>query len=345
MAPVRTLTVDLQSSSKNWALPAEAAQAIRDRTPAGWEVHFVASPTVSDGDGGAPPSPEVLSKIASAEVYFGFGISEPLFRAAPQLRWVQSAAAGVASLLHPAMRSSDVVLTNAAGLMAEPIADHVVGGVLHFLRGFDVALARYREGGWDKGPFVEGTLLREASECHAVVIGAGGIGATIGRRLSAHGMRVTGVRRRLALGAPDGMSRIVALDELEGLLPHADVVVLAAAHTPETRGVLTQERLALLPRQAIVVNVARGALVDEPALAAALAAGRLRGAVLDVFSEEPLPAGHPLWGLPNVLFTPHISAISPRRFWDRQLALFFENWDRYRRGEPLRNVVDKQAGY
>lgn len=342
---MRVCTVDLQSSSKNWALPDEAAAAIRARTPAGWEVRFVASPTVSDGDGGAPPSPEVLAKIAEAEVYFGFGISEPLFRAAPRLRWVQSAAAGVASLLHPAMRASDVVLTNAAGLMAEPIADHVAGGVLYFLRGFDLAMARYRDGVWDKAPFVTGDLLREASECRAVVIGAGGLGSTIAARLAAHGMHVTGVRRRVALGVPPGMARVVGVEALDDVLPEADVVVLAAAHTPETRGVLSARRLAALPARAIVVNVGRGALVDEPALAAALGAGRLRGAVLDVFSEEPLPAGHPLWGLPNVLATPHISAISPRRFWDRQLALFFDNWDRHCRGEPLRNVVDKQAGY
>ena len=339
------LTVDLLSSSKNWALPPSGAQAIRDRTPADWTVHFVESPTVSDGDGGAPPSAELLQKIADAEVYFGFGMPEPLFRAAPRLRWVQSAAAGVASLLHAPMLASDVLLTNAAGLMAEPIADHVAGGVLYFLRGFDLAMARYRDGVWDKAPFIEGELLREASECHAVVVGAGGIGSAIAQRLSAHGMRVTGVRRRVQAERPDGFAAMATLGELDGLLPTADVIVLAAAHTPETRGLLTAARLAALPRRAILANVARGALVDEAALAAALRAGALRGAVLDVFSQEPLPPGHALWGLPNVLFTPHISAISPRRFWERQLALFFDNWDRYCHGAPLRNVVDKRAGY
>lgn len=339
------LVVDLQSSSRNWALPASGADAIRARTPAGWTVRFVASPTVSDGDGGAPPGAEVLGQIADAEVYFGFGIGEPLFRAAPRLRWVQSASAGVASLLHPAMLASDVVLTNAAGLMAEPISDHAVGGILSLLRGFDVAQAAYRDGRWDKGPFVEGNLLREASECRALIVGAGGIGSAIARRLSAHGMHVTGLRRRVEAGRPDGFDAVAGLEALDALLPGTDVLVLAAAHTPATRGLLDVSRLAALPAHAILVNVARGALVDEAALAAALRAGRLRGAVLDVFSQEPLPAGHPLWGLPNVIFTPHISAISPRRFWDRQLELFLDNWDRYRRGEPLRNMVDKRAGY
>ncbi|MCU0622916.1 MAG: D-2-hydroxyacid dehydrogenase [Gemmatimonadaceae bacterium] len=342
---MRVLTVDLQSSSANWALPPAGAHAIRERTPPGWTVQFVAAPTVSDGDGGAPPSPELLEKIADAEVYFGFGMPEALFRAAPRLRWVQSAAAGVASLLHAPMLASDVVLTNAAGLMAEPIADHVTGGVLHFLRGFDVAQAAYREGRWDKAPFITGELLREASECRAVIVGAGGIGRAIARRLSAHGMHVTGVRRRLEAGRPDGFDAIVPLTGLDALLPTTDVLILAAAQTPETRGLMTAARLAALPARAVLANVARGGLVDEPALADALAAGRLRGAVLDVFSQEPLPAGHPLWGQANVLFTPHISAISPRRFWDRQLALFFDNWERHCAGRPLRNVVDKRAGY
>lgn len=339
------LTVDLKSTSANWALPDWGAAELVAQTPPDWTLRFVDSFTVSDGDGGAAQSPALLSAIADAEVYFGFGMPEPLFRAAPALRWVQSAAAGVASLLHPPMLASDVQLTNAAGLMAEPIADHVVGGVLHFLRGFDVALSRYRAGVWDKTPFIVGELLREAGECHAVVVGVGGIGAAVARRLSAHGMRVTGVRRRLDAAVPPGFDAIASLDALESLLPDADVVVLAAAATSETRGVLTAERLALLPARGIVVNVGRGALVDEQALAAALRAGRLRGAVVDVFTQEPVPADSPYWGISNLLFTPHISAISPRRFWRRQLDLFFDNWTRYRDGAPLRNLVDKHAGY
>ncbi|MDX2225335.1 MAG: D-2-hydroxyacid dehydrogenase [Rhodospirillaceae bacterium] len=341
--PVRT--VDLKSTSANWALPDWGAAELAARTPPDWTLRFVDSFTVSDGDGGAVASPALLAAIADAEVYFGFGMPEPLFRAAPALRWVQSAAAGVASLLHPPMLASNVLLTNAAGLMAEPIADHVVGGVLHFLRGFDVAMSRYRAGVWDKTPFIVGELLREASECHAVIVGAGGIGSAVARRLSAHGMRVTGVRRRLDAPTPPGFDAIVALDALDGLLPDADVVVLAAAATASTRGVLTAERLAQLPVRAIVANVGRGALVDESALAAALRAGRLRGAVVDVFTQEPVPADHPYWGISNLLFTPHISAISPRRFWRRQLDLFFDNWTRYRDGAPLRNLVDKHAGY
>jgi phosphoglycerate dehydrogenase-like enzyme len=258
---------------------------------------------------------------------------------------VQSASAGVAASLHPGMRESDVVLTNAAGLMAIPIAEHVVGGVLHFLRGFDIAIQRYRDGVWDKGPFASGALLREAGECRALIVGAGGIGSAIAQRLSALGMPCVGVRRRVELGAPAGFERVVPFGAIDDELPKADVLVLATAHTRETRGMLSAARLDLLPEQAIVANVARGALLDEVALAERLRTGRLRGAILDVFSREPLPAESPLWGIGPMLFTPHVSAISPRRFWERQLDLFLDNWRRYVRGEPLANVVDKDAGY
>jgi phosphoglycerate dehydrogenase-like enzyme len=135
------------------------------------------------------------------------------------------------------------------------------------------------------------------------------------------------------------------MDDLERELPHADVVVIAAPLTEQTNGLMTAERLDLLPRASVVVNVARGALVDEAALTARLASGRLRGAVLDVFQDEPLAATSALWQLRSAVVTPHVSPVSPGQFWPRQLELFLDNWKRYQRGEPLRNVVDKHAGY
>jgi phosphoglycerate dehydrogenase-like enzyme len=128
-------------------------------------------------------------------------------------------------------------------------------------------------------------------------------------------------------------------------LPAADVVILAAPLTAATTGVLSADRIGRLRRGAIVVNVARGALLDEDALATAVSAGRLRGAVLDVFRDEPLAAESPLWQLRSVLITPHVSPVSPGHFWPRQLELFLDNWRRYLNGAPLRNLVDKRAGY
>jgi phosphoglycerate dehydrogenase-like enzyme len=149
----------------------------------------------------------------------------------------------------------------------------------------------------------------------------------------------------VALGPPPGFERVVSLSDLEAELPLHDVVVLAAPLTSETAGLLTEARLDLLPRGAIIVNVARGAMIDESALVERLNDGRLRGAALDVFREEPLPATSPLWQVRQLLLTPHVSPVSPGRFWPRQLDLFLDNWRRYLSREPLRNVVDKHAGY
>jgi phosphoglycerate dehydrogenase-like enzyme len=143
---------------------------------------------------------------------------------------------------------------------------------------------------------------------------------------------------------PDGFASIAGPDDLDRLLPEADVVVVAAPLTEQSAAMLDAGRLALLPPGAIVVNVARGALIDDAALVAALDNG-LRGAVLDVFSTEPLPADSPYWRHPRVLVTPHVSGVSPRRQWIRALDLFEDNWQRWAAGVPLRNVVDLDAGY
>ena len=138
---------------------------------------------------------------------------------------------------------------------------------------------------------------------------------------------------------------MVGPDQIDAELPEADIVVLAAPLTPQSGGLMNGDRLQRMKRGSILVNVARGALVDEGALVDVLRDGHLRGAVLDVFREEPLAADSPLWQLRNALLSPHISPVSPGRFWPRALELFCDNWGRYDRGAPLRNLVDKQAGY
>lgn len=346
MPATQILTVDLAATSRNWSLPPEGRQRITESTPEGWTVRFVEAPTVSDGDGGTPPSEEAVEAIRDAEVYLGFGIARPLFKEARALKWVHSAAAGVGAVLFPEMLESEVVLTNSAGIHAEPIAQHVVGGVLYLLRSFDVAVELHREGRWDKQPFVgDGSTVREIGDCRVLVIGAGGLGGAIGRHLAHFGAECVAVRRRPERGVPDGFARVVGPDAIDAELPRADVVVLATPATPATRGLLDGARLNRMPRNGIVVNVGRGNLVDESALIDALEAGRLRGAVLDVFEEEPLASASRLWQLRQVLLTPHVSAVSPRRFWQRQLDLFTDNWSRWVAGMPLRNTVDKRAGY
>ncbi len=302
--------------------------------------------TSSDGDGPQGGSDESRRLIADAEVYFGFGITRDLFRAARRLRWVHSAAAGVGNVLASGIGESDVILTNSAGVHGPPIGEFIVAGILHFMRGLDVAVAQQARKEWSKAFFVaEDSPLREVSGSRILIVGTGGLGGEAARRLAALGAICTGLRRRPELGAPAGFARVAGLDQLDAELPGADVVVLAAPLTAATAALLTRERLGLLPPHAVVVNVARGAMLDEEALADLLEEGRLRGAVLDVFREEPLATTSRLWQLRSALVVPHVSPVSPGRFWPRQLDLFLDNWRRYAAGEPLRNVVDKQAGY
>ncbi len=346
MTEPRRLVADLAATSRNWALTADGEARLRAGTPAGWVIDVVRAPTSSDGDGPQGGSDEATRLIADAEVYFGFGITADLFHAARKLRWVHSAAAGVGNVLKSGIAASDVVLTNSAGIHGPPIAEFVVAGILHFLRGLDVAIAQQRRGEWSKAFFVaEDSPLRELPDCRVLIVGTGGLGSEAARRLTALGARCTGIRRRPALGPPDGFAAVVGLDGLDAALPQADILVLAAPLTADTSEMMTRARLELLPRGAIVVNVSRGALLDETAVAELLASGRLRGAVLDVFRREPLEPESPLWRLSNALVVPHVSPVSPERFWPRQLDLFLDNWRRYVTGEPLRNLVDKHAGY
>ena len=346
MTDGRILLVDLAAKSRNWALTPEGLERLRREAPAGWTVVDVKAPTSSDGDGPDGGSDEAVRLIPEAEVYFGFGFTKDLLAAARSLRWLHSAAAGVGNVLGTGIAETDIMITNSAGVHGPPIAEFVVAGVLHFLRGLDVAIAQQRRSEWSKDFFVAAdSPLRELSDCKVLVVGAGGLGSETARRLSALGAHCTGIRRRPELGTPPGFAAVAGLDRIDALLPEADILVLAAPLTADTSELITRARLERLPRGAIVVNVARGALLDEVAVAELLAAGRLRGAVLDVFRREPLDASSPLWRLSNALVVPHVSPVSPQRFWPRQLDLFLDNWRRYVSGAPLRNLVDKQAGY
>lgn len=340
------LVVDLRATSRVWSLTDEAAAIIRSSAPPGWTTYLVEASTISDGDGNASPSAEVMREISDADAYVGFGMPRALFLAASRLRWIHSAAAGVGSLLYPELATSDVLLTNSAGVHAVPIAEHALGGILFLLRQFDIAVAQQRDGVWNREPFVgERSRVRELAECRALIVGAGGIGTEIARRLSALGAQCTGIRRRPQQGVPAGFGSVLGLEALDSLLPSADILILAAPATGATRGLVTAERLDHLPQGAIVVNVARGTLLDERALAERLRDGRVAGAVLDVFEREPLPSDSDLWNVPRLLLTPHVSATSPRGYWRRELELFTDNWARFAAGRPLRNVVDKSAGY
>jgi phosphoglycerate dehydrogenase-like enzyme len=342
----RRLVVDLAATSKNWALTPAGEARLHAEAPAGWEIVFVRAPTSSDGDGPQGASAEALGAIGDAEAYFGFGITADLLAAAPRLRWVHTAAAGVGNVLRSGITERNILLTNAAGIHSIPMAEFVVATVLHFLRGLDVAIDQQRRGEWSKAFFVaDDSPLRELGDCRVLIVGTGGIGRATATRLAAFGSLCIGVRRRPEQGAPTGFASVVGPERLDDELTRADVLVLAAPLTGHTARLMTRERLQRLPQGAIVVNVARGALMDEEAVADLLEVGRLRGAVLDVFQEEPLRPDSRLWGLRSALVVPHVSPVSPGRFWPRSLDLFLDNWHRYEKGQPLRNLVDKHEGY
>jgi phosphoglycerate dehydrogenase-like enzyme len=346
VSETRKVAVDLRAAGHVWRIPEQIERELVSGALPGWSVSIVQADTVSDGDGGQVPSGEALAAIADAEVYFGYGITRPLFLAAKKLRWAHSAAAGVGSALYDEMRASDVTLTNSAGVHAIPIAEYVIGGLLHFWRGLDITVASQHNSRWDREDFLGWECpVREVGENTVLIVGAGGIGGEVATRLSALGATCIGVRRRPDAGTPAGFARVAGLDALDSLLPAADALVLAAPLTPVTRGLIGATRLDLLPGHAVVVNVARGPLLDQGALSDRLASGRLRGAVLDVFEREPLALDSPLWQLRRSLVTPHVSGVTPRRFWDREVALFRDNWRSYVAGTPLKNVVNKDAGY
>ena len=272
-----------------------------------------------------------------------------LLARAPRLAWVHSASAGVERALTPTARARGVVITNARGVFSRPIAEYVLMMILAISRRLPQLLELQRERTWQP---LEGSELRDLT---IGVVGLGSIGRAVAALASAFGCRVVAVRRRTeasgsaSRGDVDGL-REVEPDEVLGpeglpaLLAQSDFVVLAAPLTSETEGMIDDAALAAMKRGSWLINVARGRLIDERALLRALGEGRIGGAVLDTFTEEPLPPDSPFYDLPNAIVTPHTSWSSARVL-DRSVELFCDNLRRFAAGEPLLNVVDPDAGY
>ena len=277
-----------------------------------------------------------LIHLAQADVLYDFDrrLAPRLPSLAPRLRWIQATSSGIGPFVRNAgLDRSGIRISSAAGIHAVPLAEHTLLALLYFVK--DVP-ARQQD---RRGRVWERYCGRELRGMTAGVVGLGAVGQEIGRTLRAVGMRVVGVRRSPVVDASAlGADEVTTPDRLSELLPHCDALVLIAPHTPETEGMIGAGELAALPRGAILVNVARGALVDEDALVDALRAGHLGGAALDVARVEPLPAASPLWDLPNVLLTAH-SASTVERENERLTTLFVENLRRFRAEEPLINEL------
>ncbi len=258
---------------------------------------------------------------------------------APHLRWVHSASAGVDRIATPVVRERGIVVTNARGVFSRPIAEYVVMMSLAIARRLPQLLELQRERTWQP---LRG---RELGELTVAIIGYGSIGEEVARLLRPFGCRVIATRRHPERGAGDAAHvELFGLDDLAEVLRAGDIVVVAAPLTDETAGLIGAEQLAEMREDAWLINIARGRLIDELALRRALESGWIGGAVLDVFSEEPLSPESPLYRTPNVIITPHTSWASDRVI-ERSVELFIDNLRRDAAGEPLRNLVDLEAGY
>ena len=340
----RKVIVNFTDDRSRWAITPAALQRIRAWLPGDWELVYIESTVSSRGDGSGA-SAELLANAEGCEVYLGAGVQREFFEIAqPTLRWVHTGSAGVGAALFREMVESDVVLTNSAGVHAPPMAETVLGMMIYFARGFDFAVRDQQKGHWDQTAFgTTASPVMELSGATLGIIGYGGVGRAIAQKARAFDMRVIATRLK-GEGSDDGTEIVTGRAGLERVLRESDVVVITIPATKETNKLIGPAELAMLKPSAILINVARGNIIDEQALIEVLRAKRIRGAGLDVFEQEPLPDDSPLWKLENVLILPHVSATTPR-FWERQADLILSNFERYLKGEPLLNVVDKRAGY
>ena len=270
-------------------------------------------------------------------------VPDDIVERAPALRWLQLTSAGVDRLLNSPVVQSRVTVTTASGIHAVPISEYVIGAMLAFAKGLPKAFRAQQERAWR--PF----WPDELEDKTVGVLGVGAIGARVVKLAKALDMRVLALRRsaeRRMTGEEAGMEvdEMLPPSDLPYLLAESDYVVVALPLTPESREMIGEAELRAMKPNAVIVNIGRGAIIDEQALVRALKEGWIAGAALDVFQQEPLSGESELWGLDNVILTPHISGGTPR-YMERAVALFCDNLRRYLEDEPLRNVVDPARGY
>ena len=284
---------------------------------------------------------EAAGAVGRAEAAFGT-MAPGLLREASRLRWIQAPqAAPPAGWYYPELIAHPAVVTNFREIYNDHIGAHIMAFILAFARGLHQYLPQQLERRWRPLPHDTGVI--HLPEATALIVGVGGIGAEAARLAAAFGMRVIGVdaRRR---ETPLGVAELHGQEALDSLLPRADFVILTVPHTPATEGFMNRARFRLMKRSAFFINIGRGMTTRLDDLAAALEAGEIAGAGLDVFEQEPLAADHPLWTMPGVLITPHTAGYGPYLD-DRRYDILLDNSRRFLAGQPLRNVVDKPAWF
>ncbi|MBZ5572034.1 MAG: D-2-hydroxyacid dehydrogenase [Acidobacteriia bacterium] len=285
------------------------------------------------------------AEIAEAEIAVTWSLRPEQFALAKKLRWIHSPAAAVHQLMFPELMNSDVILTNAREVHGPVVAEHVIALIFALAKKLPDAVRLQGKRAWGQEIlWRERPRPREVAGSTLGLVGVGSIGREVARKASALGMRVIAARENPEKGSLEGVEQVYPPSQLELVLGQSDYVVLATPVTPATRGLMNSNRLARMKPDACLINVGRGPLVDERALADALLNHTIGGAALDVFEEEPLPADSPLWNLENLLITPHTAGLT-EKLWERHYVLLSDNLRRYLAHQPLRAVVDKKSGY
>jgi phosphoglycerate dehydrogenase-like enzyme len=278
---------------------------------------------------------------ARADIFFDFDWLDTALmeQHCPNLRWIQATSAGIGGLVQrTGLDQSALTFTTAGGINAVPLAEFALMGALYFVKGIPQLMK------WKRGHHWEQYTTRQLKGMRALVVGLGGMGRQIVRQMAAQGVEVWGLGRSGRLYEIDGLSRVFERSQLDEVLPEVDILILSCPLTEETEGMIGARQLDLLSSESIVINVSRGHVINQDALIESLSEGRIGGACLDVFVEEPLPEESPLWDLDNVIISPHSASIVQTENEDL-VSLFLDNLGHWRRGEPLRNLYDPVAGY
>jgi phosphoglycerate dehydrogenase-like enzyme len=286
----------------------------------------------------------VDAEIADTDVLVSWSLRQEQWEKARRLRWIHCPASGSNGVLCAGVVASAIPVTNAAEVHGDVVAEHVMALMLAASRRLDRARDLQSAGKWSMEELWRSQPHpRHLRGSQVLVVGMGAIGSRVAEYCAAFGMRVVGVRQNASKPAT-GVTRMVSFAELDEALADSDFVVLAVPTTPETQGMMNAPRLARMKEGSWLINVGRGALVDESALVLALPTGRSGGAALDVFNREPLPEDSPLWHTENVIVTPHEAGVH-QQMWDEHYGIFSDNLRRLLAGDKLRNLVDKQRGY
>ena len=315
-----------------WQAPAWFSQRLRQDFPG---IEVVQQKEYGDIEG----------DLHDADIAVTWSLRPEQFRAARKLRWIHSPAAAVHALMIPEIVAGDVVVTNARDVHGPVVAEHAIALVLALAKRLPSAFRYQWESTWAQAQiWRESPHPREVAGATLGLVGLGSIGLETAKRAAALAMKVIAVREHAEKPHESCVSKVFAAGQLDEMLRFSDYVVLAAPLTPRTRALINRDRLLQMKPDAYLINVSRGALIDQVALLDALSRRRIAGAALDVFEKEPLPPDSALWKTANVVITPHTAALTDK-LWERHYALIAENLRRFLAGAPLLNIVDKVRGY